>query len=193
MFRTCFAAIITLLIGATAFAGAPLAWLSPRPDVKPELVYELRLVQVSDEFFDRFPWKTEKTPGLKGFFASFAPATVLDAEGRDISATYRRAGGPRTAQLNDNDLFLLIEKCQADAKFNITQAPKLTAANGAAANISLADVTEFLTGVSVQMADGQPKVMTEKVTLMAGTGSPSIFVDVVGKLSPDGKSVRVHM
>jgi len=193
MFRTFLVALTSLLIGATAFAGAPQLWMLPRRDAKPEFTYPLRLVSVSDEFFNSSPWASEKGSGAKGFFASFPQAKVLDADGRDITATYRKNGGPRAVVLTDVELHFLMEKFQADRRFNLMQAPRLTIGNGESGNITLADQLEFLTGVSVQIVDGEPKVVTEKVKVWAGEGTPTVLVNVSGRLNSDGKSLRVHL
>ncbi len=97
------------------------------------------------------------------------------------------------AFLNDIQVFMFMEAAQGDRRFNVMQAPKLTAFNGASANITLADVQFFVTDVQVFNVNGQIIFHPINTAFPVGPGQPSVFLFIQPVVSADRRYVRLNM
>jgi type II secretory pathway component GspD/PulD (secretin) len=94
------------------------------------------------------------------------------------------------AFLSDIQVFLFIEAAQGDRRTNIMQAPKITAFNGQAANITIADTQFFVTGVQVaQLGGGQFVFIPQNVQLPIN----NINLAVQPVISADRRFVRITL
>jgi type II secretory pathway component GspD/PulD (secretin) len=97
------------------------------------------------------------------------------------------------AFLNDIQVFMFMEAAQGDRRFNVMQAPKLTAFNGASANITLSDVQFFVTDVQVFNVNGQIIFRPVNTAFPVGPGTPSVFLFIQPVVSADRRYVRLNM
>src|SRR5262249_60744312 len=80
------------------------------------------------------------------------------------------------AFLNDIQVFMFMEAAQGDRRFNVMQAPKLTAANGQSANITITDFQFFVTDVQVFNINGQVIFRPTNTPVPVGGTNGSIFL-----------------
>jgi type II secretory pathway component GspD/PulD (secretin) len=92
------------------------------------------------------------------------------------------------AFLSDIQVFLFLEAVQGDVRTNVMQAPKLTLFNGQTASITISDTQFFVTGVTIDVMQGQflysPQVMPFNNMVM-------LFVNAV--ITADRRFVRLSV
>jgi type II secretory pathway component GspD/PulD (secretin) len=203
-----------------------------------EVAIEVRIVSVSESFFERIGMdfsvniKTDsKTrnfepqltsgifkpdgylndPSPRGVIAGMTPAGTLTPD-LDIplkSGSFNMAippfgGYPNSpgmngglslglAFLNDIQVFMFMEAAQGDRRFNVMQAPKLTAFNGASANIQISDFQFFVTDVQVLNVNGQIIFRPVNTPLPVGGPNGSIALFLQPVVSADRRYVRLNM
>ncbi len=203
-----------------------------------EVAIEVRIVSVSESFFERIGMdfsvniKTDKytknfepmltsgefkpagylnDPNPKGVVAGITPAGTLTPD-LDIplrSSSFNMAippfgGYPNSpgnngglslglAFLNDIQVFMFMEAAQGDRRFNVMQAPKLTAANGQSANITITDFQFFVTDVQVFNINGQVIFRPTNTPLPIGGTNGSVFLALQPVVSADRRYVRINM
>jgi type II secretory pathway component GspD/PulD (secretin) len=97
------------------------------------------------------------------------------------------------AFLNDIQVFMFMEAAQGDRRFNVMQAPKLTAFNGASATISMADIQFFVTDLQVFNVNGQIIFNPVNTPFPTAPGSPSVSLNIQPVVSADRRYVRMNM
>lgn len=203
-----------------------------------EVAIEVRIVSVSESFFERIgmdfsmniktdhstrPFEPQLTTG------QFKPAGYLnDPHPRNVIAGITPAGTftsdldiPLRSQsfnmaippfggfpnqpgmngglslglafLNDIQVFMFMEAAQGDRRFNVMQAPKLTAFNGASANITLSDVQFFVTDLQVFNVNGQLVFRPVNTPFPTNGQFPSISLNLQPVVSADRRYVRINM
>jgi type II secretory pathway component GspD/PulD (secretin) len=86
-----------------------------------------------------------------------------------------------------------MEAAQGDRRFNVMQAPKLTAFNGASANIQISDFQFFVTDVQVLNVNGQIIFRPINTPLPVGGPNGSIALFLQPVVSADRRYVRLNM
>lgn len=202
-----------------------------------EVAIEVRIVSVSESFFERIGMdfslniKTDsKTknfepqltsgqfkpegflndPHPKGVIAGLTPAGTLTSD-LDVplrSSSFNMAippfGFPNSpgangglslglAFLNDIQVFMFMEAAQGDRRFNVMQAPKLTAANGQSSTITITDFQFFVTDVVVFNIGGQVIFRPQNTPLPVGGTNTSISLAMQPVVSADRRYVRINM
>lgn len=76
------------------------------------------------------------------------------------------------AFLSELQVQMFLEAAQGDTRTNVMHAPKVTAINGASAQITVGDFQFFLTGVTVQAVGGQLLFTPNNVPFLTGTANP---------------------
>jgi type II secretory pathway component GspD/PulD (secretin) len=76
------------------------------------------------------------------------------------------------AFLSELQVQMFLEAAQGDTRTNVMQAPKVTAFNGASAQITVGDFQFFLTGVTVQAVGGQLLFTPNNVPFFIGSANP---------------------
>jgi type II secretory pathway component GspD/PulD (secretin) len=92
------------------------------------------------------------------------------------------------AFLSDIQVFMFLEAAQGDRRMNIMQAPKITVFNGQTANISVNDFQFFLTGVSINQANGQIFFSPNNQPFPLG-----VTMQVTPVVSADRRFVRLNL
>jgi type II secretory pathway component GspD/PulD (secretin) len=203
-----------------------------------EVAIEVRIVSVSESFFERigmdFSMNIKTDHATKNFepqltTGQFKPAGYLnDPSPRGVIAGITPAGTftgdldiPLKSQsfnmaiptfggfpnqpgmngglslglafLNDIQVFMFMEAAQGDRRFNVMQAPKLTAFNGASANITLSDVQFFVTDLQVFNVNGQLVFRPVNTPFPTNGQFPSISLNLQPVVSADRRYVRINM
>lgn len=203
-----------------------------------EVAIEVRMVSVSESFFERIGMdfsmniKTDhhtknfepqlttgqfkpagylNDPAPRGVIAGLTPAGTFTGD-LDIplrSQSFNMAippfgGYPNQpgmngglslglAFLNEIQVFMFMEAAQGDRRFNVMQAPKLTAFNGASANITLSDVQFFVTDLQVFNFNGQLVFRPVNTPFPTNGQFPSISLNLQPVVSADRRYVRINM
>lgn len=93
------------------------------------------------------------------------------------------------AFLSDIQVFLFMEAVQGDQRTNVTQAPKLMMFNGQTATLTVTETQNFVTGVNVQVINGnvtfQPNITP--------TSTGGIFLSITPVVSADRRFVRLSL
>jgi type II secretory pathway component GspD/PulD (secretin) len=92
------------------------------------------------------------------------------------------------AFLSDIQVFLFMEAVQGDVRTNVMQAPKLTLFNGQTATISITDTQFFVTGVTIDAAQGQFLYSPQVTSFPNGV---MLFVNAV--ITADRRFVRMSV
>ncbi len=126
-----------------------------------QVALEVRLVSVSEPFFERIGVDFEINPAAK-------PGQ------RDAEAPEAKRGQDPTSQalgqafLSDAQVFQLLEGMQGDRHCNVLQCPRLTLLNGQMGKMESTDTKHFLTGVEWQSVDGQPCLRPKNESFKTG-------------------------
>lgn len=203
-----------------------------------EVAIEVRMVSVSESFFERIGMdfsmniKTDhytrtfepqlttgqfkpagylNDPRPRGVIAGLTPAGTLTSDldiplrSQSFNMSIPPFGGfPNQpgmngglslglAFLNEIQVFMFMEAAQGDRRFNVMQAPKLTAFNGASANITLSDVQFFVTDLQVFNVNGQLVFRPVNTPFPTNGQFPSISLNLQPVVSADRRYVRINM
>jgi general secretion pathway protein D len=136
-----------------------------------EVAVEVRLLRVSDSFFDRLGADSDITPVV--------PPT---AEGNTCSDV------KPLAFLNGKQMRELLKAAQGDPQASTMQAPRLTVLNGQQANIEITQQQFFVTGVKVECKDQEVFIVPENKAFSTG-----FRMSVLPVVSADRRTVLVKL
>jgi type II secretory pathway component GspD/PulD (secretin) len=128
-----------------------------------EVAVEIRLVSVTQEFFDRMG---------KDLRVTFDPVSAVVDGGPCVAIKSSEGHGLARFKgmsfLNDQQHIQFMNRVQEDPKANTMQAPKLTLMNGQRANLDVADEHTFVTDFKVVRDGGQVVVLPKNETITTG-------------------------
>jgi hypothetical protein len=177
---------MSLAISQTAAAHEEIAELlaSLRRELDTQVSVEVRFISVSEEFMGRLGmnWSAgdkecqekKETCQAKG---SCANVSSLCCEDLQI-----------VKFLNNVEVQRMMEVLQADAKTNVTQAPKVTMLNGQESCIQVCDEHCYVTGMTVKHVEGKVVFIPQNETCKTGTN-----VTLQPVVSADHRFVRVKV
>jgi hypothetical protein len=117
-----------------------------------EVALEVRLVSVSEPFFERIGINFDG-----------------DAKGKEGKPAEKPATLPAGVTfLDDKQLKDFLEVVQGDQRANVLQAPKLTVANGQSATLNISDVQYYVTGLDTVRKGGQTVVIPKNEPMTTG-------------------------
>jgi hypothetical protein len=156
------------------------------------VTFEMRIVTVPQDFFEQFGLDLDMGKGQQPRIIRETKNGIervgLDFECCDGERCGETNCKTRAVPITDIQAHLLLEAVQGDRRACVMQAPKLTTLNGQQANICVQDQQTFVTGVTVEATDDQPRIIPKNKTVRTG-----LNVSVLPMLSADRRFVSLHL
>jgi len=128
-----------------------------------EVAVEIRLVSVSQAFFERIgvDFEVNLNPA-ESAHAAEPETSIKESE----SACLSRLQG--LSFLDEKQLYMFLEAAQGDRRTNILQAPKVTVFNGQKANVNITETHHFVTGLKMVREGDQVIVLPKNEAFETG-------------------------
>ena len=162
---------VPLLVAAWAPGAAQECLPPPRP-ADAQVVVEVRVINTSDEVFDRIGLDFDIN---------------LKTGGRSAGQPQGPVSRPKPAFIDDVQLFQLMEAAQGDQRTNVMQAPRLTMFNGQSASLSVTNQQFFVTQVQAIQNGGQLVFLPTNTNFATG-----VQINLQPVVSGDRRFVRIN-